>query len=97
VRQRLVFEVANRQLDDGVLAVLGLDHVERVDAVGEEREVAPVGRQLGLGSEQARAPHDQTLAGEHRLGDLRFARLGVVGQRLPVGLADGGDRGLDVL
>ena len=41
VRERLVFEVADDELDDGVLAVLGLDDVERVGAVGGEREVAP--------------------------------------------------------
>ena len=30
MRERLVFEVADRELDDGVLAVLGLDERERL-------------------------------------------------------------------
>jgi hypothetical protein len=38
----LVFEVGDDLLDDGVLAVLGLDQGELVGAVGDEREVAPV-------------------------------------------------------
>ena len=48
VRERLVFEVADGELDDGVLAVLGLDERESLGAVGDEREVPPVGQQLGL-------------------------------------------------
>ena len=32
MRQRPVFEVADDQLDDGVLAMLGLDERERVDS-----------------------------------------------------------------
>jgi hypothetical protein len=59
--------------------------------------VAPVGPQLGLGAEQPGAPHDQALLANRRLRDLRLAVGGVVGQRLPVGLIDRGDRGLDVL
>lgn len=41
---RLVFEVTNRELHDGVLTVLGLDLLERVGAVGQERVVAAVGQ-----------------------------------------------------
>jgi hypothetical protein len=60
--------------------------------------VAPVGAQLGLRAEQPRTPHDQALTGaEDRLGDLRLAVFGVVVKRLPVGLVDRGDRGLEVL
>ena len=62
MRERLVFEVADRELDDGVLAMLGLDDADRVGAVGQEREVPPVGKQLGLRADQAGATHDQTLA-----------------------------------
>jgi hypothetical protein len=36
VRQRLVFEVGDDLLDDGVLAVLGLDDGEILGAVGDE-------------------------------------------------------------
>ena len=43
MRERLVLEVADHELDDGVLAVLGLDQRDRLVAVGEEREVPPVG------------------------------------------------------
>ena len=74
MRERLVFEVADRELDDGVLAVLGLDQLERLGAVGDEREVAPVRPQLGLGADQAGAAHDQALAAlAVDLGDLRLA------------------------
>ena len=55
MRQGLIFEVADRELDDGVLAVFGLDDRERVGAVGDEREVSPVGPQLGLGADKAGA------------------------------------------
>ena len=96
MRECLVFEVTDRELHDGVLAVLCLDELDRVGAVGEEREMAPVGPQLGLGADQAGAAHDQPLAAEHRLRDLRLPALGVVGERLPVLLGDRRDRGLDV-
>ena len=43
MRQRLVFEVGDDLLDDGVVAVLGLDDRDLVGAVGDEREVPPVG------------------------------------------------------
>jgi len=39
VREGLVFEVADAEFDDGVLAVLSLDEAERAGAVGREREV----------------------------------------------------------
>jgi hypothetical protein len=55
VRQRLVLEIADDLLDDGVIAVLGLDQRDVVGAVGDEGEVSPVGPQLGLGAEQAGA------------------------------------------
>ena len=42
-------------------------------AVGEQREVPPVGPQLGLGAEQAGAPDDQPAAAVGGLGDLRLA------------------------
>ena len=48
MRERLVFEVADRELDLGVLAMLAIDRVDLLAAVGEEGEVAPVGKQLGL-------------------------------------------------
>ena len=59
VRQRLVFEVGDDLFDDGVVAVLGLHYGDVVGAVGEKREVPPVGEQFGLGAEQAGAPDDR--------------------------------------
>ena len=78
MRQRLVFEVGDDLLDDGVVAVLGLDERDVVGAVGDEREVPPVGPQLGLGAEQAGAADDQPPPAVGGLGDLRLAVLGVV-------------------
>ena len=59
MREGLVFEIADRQLDRGVVAVIGVGDQRRVGAVGRERVVAPVGEQLGLGSDQAGAADDQ--------------------------------------
>ena len=81
MRQRLVFEVGDDLLDDGVVAVLGLDQGDVLGAVGEKAEVAPVGPQLGLGAEQAGAAHDQPAAAVDGLGDLRLTVVGVVDLR----------------
>ena len=43
VCERLVFEVGDDLLDDGVFAVLGLDDRDRIGAVGEKRVMTPVG------------------------------------------------------
>lgn len=48
VGERLILEVADRQLDHGVAGVLCLDERQGLGAVGEEGEVAPVGKELGL-------------------------------------------------
>ena len=56
MRQRLVLQIGDDLLDDGVLAVLGLDERDLLGAVGEKAEVPPVGPQLGLVAEQAGAP-----------------------------------------
>jgi hypothetical protein len=37
VRERLVFEIADREFDDGVLAMFGLDEANRFGAVGQFR------------------------------------------------------------
>ncbi|MEA2222883.1 MAG: hypothetical protein QOH83_1259 [Solirubrobacteraceae bacterium] len=55
VRERLVFEVGDDLLYDGVVAVLGLDDRDVLCAVGEKGEVPPIGPQLGLGADQAGA------------------------------------------
>jgi hypothetical protein len=76
--------------------MLGLDHGEWVGAVGQKREVAPVGPEFGLLSEQTGAPDDQALRADHCLGDLRFAVVGIVLKGLPVAVGDRGDCGLGV-
>ncbi len=43
MREGLILEVADGQLDDGVLAVLGLDDGERVGPVGRERKSSQLG------------------------------------------------------
>ena len=62
MHQCLVFEIGDHLLNDGVVAMLCLDERQLLGAVGEEREVAPVGPQLGLAAEQAGAPDDQSPA-----------------------------------
>ena len=88
MREGLVFEVADHQLDRGVVAVIDIGGEHRDGAVGRERVVAPVGEQLGLRADQAGAADDQPPAPERGLGDLRLAGVGVVGDRDPVGLGD---------
>src|SRR5215207_7844573 len=77
VRQRLVFEVGDDLLDDGVLAVLGLNERDLLGAVGDQTEVTPVGPELGLRAEQAGPADDQPAAAIGGLGDLRLACFGV--------------------
>ena len=81
--ERLVFEVADRELDLGVLAMLSVDRVQVLAAVGHEREVPPVGEQLGLIllGVQMDAADDQPLVSQRRLGELADARVGIVGAR----------------
>jgi len=72
VRERLVFEIADRELDDGVLTMVGLDQEQRLGAVGREREVLAVRKQLGLLADQTCAADDQPPITELGLGDLRL-------------------------
>jgi hypothetical protein len=88
VAEGLVFEIADRELDDGVLAMLGFDELQRVGAVGREREVLPVGEQLRLVADQAHAADDQPPVTELGLGDLRLAAVGIVREGLPLILVD---------
>jgi hypothetical protein len=88
VHQGLVFEVTDRELNHGMLAMFCLDQLERVGAVGQERGVAPVWPQLSLGSNQPGAMNDQSLSSDRRFSDLRFTAVGVVLQGLPGGLWD---------
>jgi hypothetical protein len=97
VPERLLDEVADDELDAGVLAVLALDERERLAAVGDEGEVLPGRKQLLLGIKGAHAAGDQPLAVERRLGDLRLAGLGVVVQPPPLLLRDRLDRSRDGL
>ena len=59
MREGLVFEVADHQLDRRVVAMIDVGDERRDGAVGREAVVAPVGAQLGLGADQAGAAHDQ--------------------------------------
>jgi hypothetical protein len=70
VHERLVFELADAELDDGVLAVLGFDDANRLAAVGQKREVTPIGPELALGAEQPGAPDDQALLADQGVCDL---------------------------
>ena len=79
MRECLVFEVTDRELDDGVLAVLCLDLFERVGAVGQERMMAQWA-ELGLRASR-RVRRTISVGGVHRLRDLRSI-LGVVGEGL---------------
>jgi hypothetical protein len=45
----LGLEVGDDLFDAGVLAVLGLDELDRFGAVGGDREVSPGGKQLAAG------------------------------------------------
>ena len=96
VRQRLVFEIGDDLLDDGVIAVLGLDHGELVGAVGDQAEVPPVWEQLGLRANEAGAPDDQPPVAVDGLGDLRLPADGVV-DVLPGALVDRLDCRFDLL
>ena len=95
VRERLVFEIADAQLDDGVLAVFGLDELERVGAVGEERVELPGRQQLALGGRACGRGGRSAVACQRRLGDLRLAGRRVVVQGLPGAFGDLLDRGAD--
>lgn len=64
MRERLVFEVADRELDDGVPALLGLHDRERPGAVGDEGVMHPGRQQFGLGGLAADAADDQPPAAE---------------------------------
>ena len=59
MRERLVFEIADRELNDGMLAMLGLDEQQRLGAIGREREVLPVREQVRLLADQTCATDDQ--------------------------------------
>jgi hypothetical protein len=96
VRERLVLEVADDLLDDGVIAVLGRDERDDLRAVGDEEEVASVWPQLGLWADEACSSDDQPPAVVDSFGDLRLALLGV-GDALPGVVGDLVDRGADGL
>ena len=51
-RQVPVEEVTDREFDDGVLTVLGLDNAQRVGAVGDQRKQLPAREQLALAIER---------------------------------------------
>ena len=93
MRERLVFEVADHELDLGVLAMVGVECVQVLAAVGYEGEVAPVGEQLGLIflCVKMHATDDEALVSERRVGELADPGAGVVGHGLPGLLGDQSD------
>jgi hypothetical protein len=70
-------EVADRELDHRVAAVILVQLDCGADPVGDEGVVAPVGEQLGLSADQASAAHDQPVTPIAGLGDLRQATVGI--------------------
>jgi len=92
VREGLVFEIADREFDDGVLAMLGLHRRERIAAVRHERKQLPRGQQFALAIERADATNHEPSPVERRFGDLRDARGRVVLERRPRPLIDLLDR-----
>ena len=99
VRERLSLEVADDELDDGVLAVLGIDLVESFGAIGDERVMAPECEQLGLFvlGVQVHATHDQAIVAERRLGHFADCAVGVVDDAKPGVISDLRDLGADDL
>jgi hypothetical protein len=59
-----------------VAAVIGVQLDGRVDQVGHKGVVAPVGKQLDLGADQAGAAHDQPVALVLGLDDMSEAPSG---------------------
>ena len=92
MRKGLVFELADRELNNGVLTMLCLDELELIGAVGQECVMTPVGPQLGLLTHESGASDDHPCGTERCLRDLRFAALGVLREGLPVFLRDRRDR-----
>src|ERR1019366_10628713 len=91
VRERLVNEVADLELDVGVISMLSLHDREWFGAVGQRRVVTPGREQLRLSAGQTRAAHDQPLPPERGL-DLRLPGLRVVSQDRPGIVGDQADR-----
>jgi hypothetical protein len=86
--------VADGEFDDGVATVVGVEFGHGAGPVGDERVVVPGRKQLALIGAVAHAAHDQPVAAEWGLGDLRDTRVGI-GDVDPGGLRDGSDRGAD--
>jgi hypothetical protein len=84
VSERLGFEIADDQLDAGVVTMIDVrDEHRDVLAVGREGVMAPVGPELSLVAGQAGATHDETELTELGFGDLGFTADGVVRHGLP--------------
>jgi len=59
MRERLISEVADHELDRGVVAMIDISGEQRQGAVGGEAVMAPIGPQLRLGANQTGAADDQ--------------------------------------
>lgn len=92
MRQDPVFQIADDQLDLGVVAMINVGDLERHRPVGEKAVVAPVRPQRELlGVAQAGAADDKAPVTVGHLRDLRLAPVGVVAHGNPGVLGDLGD------
>ncbi len=57
--ERLVFEIADRELDLRVIVVIDICRDGRDGAVGRAAVMTPVGKQFALGSHESGAAHNQ--------------------------------------
>ena len=90
LESRTFFEVPDGEFDAGVVAVEGVDVDGVTLQIGHEGEVAPLGPQRGLATDQAGAPHDEAASLVVALGHLGLAVGGVL-DRGPGRLVDGRD------
>jgi hypothetical protein len=65
--------VADGELDHGVAAVVSIQLNRTAGPVGDERLVVPASKQLPLVGAVAHTTHDQPVAAQPSLGDLRDA------------------------
>ena len=92
---RALFDVADGELDGGVLAVEAVQFDRRACQVAQKAVVAPAREQGLLGDvDQAGSPHHEAMALVAGLGHLGDA-VGGVGDGHPGGLFDAGNGGGD--
>jgi len=80
VREGLVDEVADVELNRCVIAVPSLNDSEALGAVSQRGVMAPCLEELRMVADEADAADDQPLLADGRLSDLRLPGFGVVRQ-----------------